>query len=407
MTSAVLLAVGMTSLLLAVNSYWPRTTGRVIALSWPLAWLVTELAFHFAGLFVMAGALLIWNGALGSPTGWTGAILLAAGTTLILLPGIRAIIMPVSVVPPLPGRFIEERHRYPRLHVLLPFLAWWRRDVVRRYGIIYHNVGNLRLKLDVTLPKKTRAEPRPAIINVHGGGWTAGSRKEQGMPLLGHLAANGWVGINIDYRLSPRATWPDHIVDVKRAIAYVREHAAEFGIDPHFIAITGGSAGGHLSALAALTANDPVLQPGFEDADTSVAACVPFYGVYDFIDDERVLSRGVRWLVQRIVFKKRRAADPEPFRAASPLHRITRSAPPFFVIHGVNDSLITVDEARRFVRKLSNTSTQPVYYAELSGGQHAFDMIPSVRTIRILDAVHLFLDHLWRIHAEGKDRRTA
>ncbi|MCW4353783.1 alpha/beta hydrolase [Hoyosella sp. YIM 151337] len=407
MASVLLLTLGALSLVLAVNSYWPRTTGRGIAVSWPLAWLVTELALHFASVFVIAGALLVWNGALGSPTGLAGALLLVAGTALILIPGIRAIIMPVTVVPPLPGRFVEERHRYPRSHVLLPFLAWWRRDLVRHHGITYHRAGKLRLKLDVTMPKKEYAAPRPAIINVHGGGWTTGSRKEQGMPLLGHLAANGWVGVNIDYRLSPRATWPDHIVDVKRAIAYIRDHAADFGIDPEFIAITGGSAGGHLSALAALTANDPALQPGFEDADTSIAACVPFYGVYDFIDDERVLSRGVRWLVQRIVFKKRRSADPEPFRAASPVHRITTGAPPFFVVHGVNDSLITVDEARRFVRKLSTTSTQPVYYAELPGGQHAFDMIPSVRTIRILDSVHLFLDNLWRIHVENRDHRAA
>ena len=100
------------------------------------------------------------------------------------------------------------------------------------------------------------------------------------MPLLTHLAANGWVGFSIDYRLSPRATFPDHLVDVKRAIAWVREHADTYAVDPSFIAITGGSAGATLATLAALTPGDAALQPGFEHADTSVAVFVALYGLY-------------------------------------------------------------------------------------------------------------------------------
>ncbi|MBL7660064.1 alpha/beta hydrolase, partial [Escherichia coli] len=92
----------------------------------------------------------------------------------------------------------------------------------------------------------------------------------------------GWICVAINYRHSPRNTWPDHILDVKRALAWVKAHISEYGGDPDFIAITGGSAGGHLSSLAALTPNDPRFQPGFEEADTRVQAAVPFYGVYDF-----------------------------------------------------------------------------------------------------------------------------
>ena len=97
-----------------------------------------------------------------------------------------------------------------------------------------------------------------------------------------HLAAEGWVCVAANYRLSPRAVFPDHLVDCKQALAWIREHIAEYGGDPDLICVTGGSAGGHLAAMAALTANEPQYQPGFESADTSVAACVPFYGVYDF-----------------------------------------------------------------------------------------------------------------------------
>ncbi len=100
--------------------------------------------------------------------------------------------------------------------------------------------------------------------------------------MLSHLAANGWVCFNLNYRLSPGATFPDHLVDLKAGLAWIREHADQWGIDPNFIAVTGGSAGGHLAALMGLTANDPEYQPGFEDADTSLQAAVPIYGVYDF-----------------------------------------------------------------------------------------------------------------------------
>jgi acetyl esterase/lipase len=248
------------------------------------------------------------------------------------------------------------------------------------------------LKLDMYLPTDPPPGLRPAIIQVHGGAWVAGTRREQGIPLLNHLAANGWVGFNIDYRLSPWAQWPDHIVDVKRAIAWVREHAAEWNVDPSFIAITGGSAGGHLSALAALTSDDPSLQPGFEEADTSVAAAVPFYGVYDMLDEERIHARVLHSIVlEPFVFRARRSAAPEVFRSASPRHRVHPGAPPFFVIHGTRDSLVPVADARRFVEALRASSTQPVLYAELAGGQHAFDLIPSWRTAPVVEAIERFL----------------
>ena len=134
-----------------------------------------------------------------------------------------------------------------------------------------------------------------------GGAWITGNKQAQAYPLMSHLAERGWVCVAMSYRLSPRATWPDAIVDVKRALAWVKEHIAEYGGDPDFVAITGGSAGGHLSSLAALTPNDPAFQPGFEDVETSVRAAVPFYGVYDWVDDQRTGHRGLPRLLERLV----------------------------------------------------------------------------------------------------------
>jgi acetyl esterase/lipase len=281
--------------------------------------------------------------------------------------------------------------RYPRIQLVFPWLMLRREGVRHQRGVVYARDGQRPLKLDVYMPTAPADAPRPAIVQVHGGAWVLGSRKEQGIPLLNHLAANGWVGFNIDYRMGPFSTWPAEVVDVKRAIAWVREHAEEYGVDPGFIAITGGSAGGHLCALAALTSDDRSLQPGFEEADTSVAAAVPFYGLYDMLDAENIHGRGVHQILEWIVVKARRRDDPERFRAVSPRHRVHADAPPFLVIHGDRDSLLPVQDARNFADALSATSRAPVVYAEMQGAQHAFDLIPSWRSIPVIESIERFL----------------
>lgn len=288
--------------------------------------------------------------------------------------------------------------RLPRSHLAIPPLMFVTREVRRERGIVFAEADGIRLRLDVYRPAAAPGEgPRPAVVQVHGGGWFAGSRYEQGIPLLNHLARAGWIGFNIDYRLSPEATFPDQIVDVKRAIAWVRSNAAELGIDPEMICITGGSAGGHLTALAGLTENAPEYQPGFEDADTSLAAAVPFYGVYDFTNAGGFYYSGMRdWVLEQIVFKRRYADDPELFRAASPSFRVHPGAPPFLVIHGERDTLVPVADARDFVARLRAVSRQPVRYIELPAAEHAFDLWPSERTARVAEGIGRFLNAIAR-----------
>ncbi len=81
------------------------------------------------------------------------------------------------------------------------------------------------------------------LVYIHGGAWVIGDKRQQGIPMMHELVQRGWVCVSINYRLSPRATWPAHIVDCKRAVAWVRQHIAEYGGDPGFIAVSGGSAG--------------------------------------------------------------------------------------------------------------------------------------------------------------------
>lgn len=233
----------------------------------------------------------------------------------------------------------------------------------------------------------------PVLLQVHGGAWMYGNKDQQGLPLMRHMAARGWVCVAINYRLSPRSAFPAHLVDVKRSIAWIREHIEEYGGDSRFIAITGGSAGGHLTALAALTPNDPEYQPGFEDADTSLQAVVPFYGYYDFTGSTGgPAAPKVRdqFLGPRVMFTDARR-DPEAFEKASPIKRVRKDAPPFYVIHGDQDTLVGIDQARRFVETLRTVSDDVVAYTELRGTHHAFDVFPSYRSQESVRHVERFL----------------
>jgi acetyl esterase/lipase len=273
--------------------------------------------------------------------------------------------------------------------------------------IAYAGRGSRRGLLDVYRRAGAPLEGAPVLLQVHGGGWTIGSKDQQGIPLMLHMAARGWVCVAINYRLSPRHPFPTHLVDVKRSIAWIRSNIERFGGDPSYVAITGGSAGGHLTALAALTPNDPEYQPGFEDADTALQAAVPHYGVYDFAGasgERRAAQMRDSFLGPRVLMKDP-ALHPEDFERASPLLRVGPEAPPFFVVHGTHDTLVPVSQARHFVHRLREVAKNPVAYAELPGTQHAFDVFPSIRSAHVVRGVDRFLR--WN-HAQwqrDRDRR--
>jgi acetyl esterase/lipase len=270
-------------------------------------------------------------------------------------------------------------------------------DVVVDKDVAYAPEHGKRGLLDVYRPAAGTDGRAPVLLQVHGGAWTIGTKDQQGIPLMQHLAAKGWVCVAINYRLAPRDPFPAQIIDVKRAIAWIREHIAEYGGDPDYIAITGGSAGGHLTALAAVTANEPDYQPGFEDADTSVAVAIPHYGVYDFAGSTGLRSAEQmrdRFLAPRVV-RQTWAEAPDLFEAGTPLLRVGKDAPDFLVIHGAHDSLVAVDQARLFVHRLREISGATVTYAELPGAQHAFDVFPSIRSAHVVRAIDRYLHWHW------------
>ncbi len=123
---------------------------------------------------------------------------------------------------------------------------------------------------------------------------------------MSHLAQQGWVCLSVDYRVSPHNRWPQHITDVKTAIAWARANVDRFGGDRNFVAIAGSSAGGHLSALAGLTPNDPELQADLpEGSDTSVDAVVGIYGRYDWEDRSTPERDRFVDFLERVVVKRK------------------------------------------------------------------------------------------------------
>lgn len=292
----------------------------------------------------------------------------------------------------------------PWRQLVYPFRM--RNDAVTVQRDIRFSDAGGRGTLDIYSPAAARPEGAPVLLQVHGGGWTIGRKDQQGIPLMQHLSAKGWVCVAINYRLAPRDPFPAQIIDVKRAIAWIRENIADHGGDPDYVVVTGGSAGGHLAALAALTANDPAWQPGFEDVDTYVQAAVPHYGIYDWSGStglRRAELMRDKFLAPHVV-RRRWQDDPDLYEAASPILRITPDAPDFFVLHGVHDSLVQVDEARMFVARLRQVSRRSVVYAELPGAQHAFDVFPSVRSAHVVRAIDRFLHWHWNGYRRDRTR---
>ena len=271
---------------------------------------------------------------------------------------------------------------------------------VRRVEVIRdvpYTKGGVKARLDVYRPREvpdswaTGGERggAPVLVQIHGGGWTTGSKEQQGLLLMNRMAARGWVCVAVNYRLAPKYRWPTQIDDVRNALAWVHDHIGEYGGDVGHLILTGGSAGGHLAALAALTSEAPI------------AGCVPFYGVYDMAGDDPYTVRLRRFLRFRVFPHD---ATTEDFRDASPIEHITPDAPDFLVVHGTNDTMVSVSQARAFVARLREVSNGSVTFVELRGAQHAFEFFGSIRAHATITAVQQWLE--WH-RAQQRDATPA
>ncbi|MGH2896131.1 MAG: alpha/beta hydrolase [Solirubrobacteraceae bacterium] len=355
----------------------PRRPAGLARATFLMTHWVSEYPFIALAALAVSTVLVLAQGDLTSAGGWV-LLGVAAATALGLLDVVRRASSAGRVIETaLADRFNDAWRAGdgggagPRplssLRVLRDVLAPFPvrpRGVRRISNVAYGDAGKRNL-MDLYRPRDAPAEPGPVLIHFHGGHFQIGRKSREARPLLYRLASEGWLCISANYRLRAAGRFPNSLIDAKSVIAWARAHAFEHGADPSLIVVAGGSAGGHLASMAALTPNDPAFQPAGADVDTTVGAAICLYGYYG---------------------PRTSGAPP-----SSPQDYITREAPPFLVAAGDNDNQIDVSHADQFVERLRSVSAAPVVYFRLPGAQHSFDLFRSLRFDQVVDGIVAFL----------------
>lgn len=370
---SVMVLFALAALLGPTRPRWVGVSGAVLATGW------NELPLVALVLLVQSTLVAITaDDLLGAPAGW-GLLAVAVGTMVVFLELLRRGWRARAAVSQALGQTFGGTHdvrgtRSAWWTLLTPFpVRPWK---VQRIGNLSYGPAGRRNRLDV-YRRRSGVRGAPVLVYLHGGGYFSGSKRREARAMLHRFAAQGWVCISATYRLRPQVQFPDHLIDAKRVLAWVRDQGRDLGADPATIVMAGSSAGGHLTALAALTPNHPAFQPGFEHADTSVTAAVCLYGYY-----------GIYY-----------GRDPLERPSSSPLLHPATAAPPFLLAHGDRDSYVSVAGAQAMHRKLLTESSEPVVYAQLPGGQHGFDLFRSLRSEAVINGIEVFTT---RVLAQGK-----
>ncbi|GAA4417565.1 hypothetical protein GCM10023187_50090 [Nibrella viscosa] len=249
--------------------------------------------------------------------------------------------------------YVKAQKTHPGIRIAAPALP---PNVQARMNVVYCNRNGRDLHLDAFYPvnqstnlnqhrrvnqSANRNQPRPAVLLIHGGGWRSGDRSQQ-IPMAQQLAANGYVAVTAEYRLSTEALYPAAVHDLKAAIRWLRANTREYNIDPNKIAVLGCSAGGQLAALLGTTGNRNELEgTGCQSEQSSaVQAIVDVDGVLAFIhpesgegDDSRSTSAATYW------FGASNTEKPELWREASALTYVDKHTPPILFLNSSVDRM--------------------------------------------------------------------
>lgn len=387
-----------------VGALHPRLLGETLGLLFSVPFLVVTLVLpQVVVLGILSTVAFYEFGALSHPLGLAGLALHIASWVLILwhIWQMRTTYPILNGQPVLDSDVVFSSSGDART-TFMPMLRWKTHamrhvDVIR--SVVFREVAGVRLKVDIYKPRVQKGDPAagpgpeprllPSLIYIHGGGWVIGSRRQSRFMMF-ELAQAGYVVFAISYRLAPRFPMPAGIEDCKAAVAWVREHAAQYGGTPDAV-VLGGSAGGHLTAMMALSPNEPRFQPGFESADTRVRGAVVFYGLPEFVpllETEGSTNAALAiWMLEEFVFGKRMSDNREIFHVNQPTTYMSKNAPPLLLIHGQNDTLIPVRASRLFAEALRKAGAPRVELCEIPGAQHAFELAPTLlhqRTMRVV-----------------------
>ena len=243
-------------------------------------------------------------------------------------------VFPVSDVPSLGDKFPEQAVIFPK-------------GVKAYRDVTYQQLpGFIPQIVDIYVPATKGSHP--LVLYIHGGGWVGGHTRHSGAladfpKVLAALAAEGFTVASLEYRLSGEAKFPAQLQDSKAALRFLKSRAAQYKIDPARVGVWGGSAGGHLAALTALTCRDTSLDPKAAE-DMCPTAAVTWYGVFDFAGMTATPDGNVAG--RRLLGCAESSCPADRIALVSPVSHIGRNDPPFLLIHGEEDKVVPVGQSR-------------------------------------------------------------
>ena len=262
----------------------------------------------------------------------------------------------------------------------------WAALVGQRYeavrDVVYKKINGFDAKVDIYTRYDRR--PGPTMVYIHGGGWANGNKEQYVLWMLPYLQ-QGMRVVSVQYRLAGVAPAPAAVKDCRCALYWVFQNAAKYGFDPNRIAITGGSAGGHLVLMTGL------LKPtnGLDDecsgpAPGSVKAIVNYYGAADLVSGHAANVPGLRtWL--------KGAESPLDLAARlSPLTYVRRGGPPVLTIHGDADEMVPYQDSLK-LRDALTAAQVPNELVTIPGGKHGRFRWSDADTIRVQRKIESFL----------------
>jgi acetyl esterase/lipase len=219
----------------------------------------------------------------------------------------------------------------------------------------------------------------PAILIIHGGGFTGGQHDAaRELNIGGNVARNGYIGMSIDYLLSNKdhkVTWPQCLYDCKTAVRWLRANAERLQVDADHIGVIGGSAGGHLSTMVTLTKPSDGLEPKepYGDLSSQVQCGVDLYGP----------AQLGGWHKDVSMIGKSYEEAPELYKQASPVTYARKDNPPLLIMHGTADTTVSPDQSRELAAALEKAGA-PHELVIVEGAPHSFHMQPKQKDLRPL-----------------------
>ena len=403
------------SVFLTLNVFRPlakraNSSLRAILASFVLSWLVGDLLPQWILLNTAILILFSYTDIFNQSLGWGGLIVQLSGWIILMLRLWIILNLPERIEHKMEEQLgVQWQNIYPQpvapSNIFeVDWLSWFnpnkvvddpRIEIIR--DKVFHHGAGFKLKLDIYRPRNTKKK-HPGILQIHGGAWITGSKRQASF-LMARMAARGWICFSVSYRFSPDIVFPEHLIDIKHALRWIRNNAEEHGLDPDFIIATGGSSGGHLAAMTALTQNQPEFQRGFESADTGIQGCVPIYGVFNFTDpfDEKTPFPAKARLME-ILCDGTPETQTGRYQQITPANWLSAKTPPFLLIQGETDALISTTDTQEFWEALQTQKVPNSALLRLPLVEHAFDIFPTLTAQCVVPTIERYLIMLHENH---------